>query len=221
MSTKTTKCYHCGGVIGENEDIVMKKIPLHTKSGIRKYNRKFHTHCASEFVGNLEVEKETGKENSDWSKCYEYFKDLLGIKEGQNLDEHATLRILGTRVGRYVPSGMNVRGLKRGYDFEVILTTMKFCSVQIRDVLGTMQFKDQKHKIDYMMKIITNNLNFVAAKVEGKRITDKKMDIYIPVEQIENLPEYNKKSIENNKIKDIINTVVKEDDDMEELMSLF
>lgn len=174
MSTKskpkTVKCYHCGEKIqNETTDLVLKKIPLHTKKGVRMYTRKFHMRCVQDFVDTLEAEKESQAENKDWEKCYDYFKELLGIPEGKNLDQHATMRILGLRVGKYIPSGNNTRGIKRGYDFESILMTMKYSSQAIKTAFGTMQFKDQKHKIDYAMKIVTNNINFIDNKLSEKR----------------------------------------------------
>lgn len=225
MSTKskTIKCYHCGGKVeNETTDLVLKKIPLHTKKGVRMYTRKFHVWCVSDFVDSLETEKETQAENKDWEKCYEYAKELLGIPEGKNLDSHFILRLLGLRAGTYVPNGSNVRGIKRGYDFETILTAMKFSSVAIRHAFGTMQFKDQKHKIDYAMKIITNNINFVYGKLENKKKADSKLTIE-PVEDVV-LPEYTKKGKQENsseKISSLISSKISNDEEMDELLSLF
>lgn len=223
MSTtsKTVKCYHCGGAIkNETTDLVLKKIPLNTKSGKRMYTRKFHMGCVSDFVDRLEAEKETQEENSEWELCYEYFKELLGIPEGQNLDQHATLRILGLRVGTYVPNGHNVRGIRRGYDFETILMAMKFSSGAIKQSFGTMQFKDQKHKIDYAMKIVTNNINFVYGKLEAKKRADKQLDVDRDYVGNNDLAEYKTKSRVDDKVTSLIDNAIK-DDEMEDLMDLF
>lgn len=223
MSTtsKKLKCYHCGGIIeNETTDLVLKKIPLSTKKGKRMYTRKFHIGCVSEFVDTLESEKETQEENSEWEKCYEYFKELLEVPEGMNLDQHATLRVLGLRVGTYVPNGSNVRGIKRGYDFETILMAMKFSSQSIKQAFGTMQFKDQKHKIDYAMKIVTNNINFVFNKMESKRRADKQLDIQDENIKNNQVAEYKTKSKVDNKVKSLIDKAAK-DDEMDDLMELF
>ena len=78
---KPTKCYHCGREIRDSRDLVEKKIPLHTRSGIRMYRRKFHINCIPKYFENLDTESETMQEQSDWIKCYELFRKLLGIKE--------------------------------------------------------------------------------------------------------------------------------------------
>ena len=185
------------------------------------YTRKFHIWCVSEFVGNLEVEKDTQEENSEWEKCYEYFKVLLGIPEGKNLDQHATLRILGLRVGTYVPNGSNVRGISRGYDFETILMALKFSAGAVKKAFGTMQFKDQKHKIDYAMKIVTNNINFVSSKVEAKRWADIQLETnhseeIKPVE----VAEYKVKSNKGKKVEELISNAI-DSDELDDLMDLF
>lgn len=223
MSTTSnkTKCYHCGGVItNEMRDLVLKKIPLSTKKGIRMYTRKFHTQCVSDFVDRLEVEKDTQEENKEWEKCYEYAKELLNIPEGMNLDSHFILRILGLRAGTYVPSGSNVRGIKRGYDFETILMTLKLSSGAIRQAFGTMQFKDQKHKIDYAMKIVTNNINFVYGKLEAKNKAEKKLDSVAVERKDVVVGEYVTKAKTDEKVSSLISKTIK-DDEMDDLMSLF
>lgn len=220
---KPLKCYYCGGIIeDETHDLIIKPIPLHTKRGIVNYKRKFHTDCVSRFVSKLEVEKETKHENSDWEKCYEYAKELLNIGVGQNLDSHCTNRILGTRTGSYYPNGTNVRGLKRGYSFEVILTAMKFSSVQIRHAFDTMQFKDQKHKIDYMMKIVTNNINFVNSKVENKKRAESKLDTVVVSMPNADIPSYSQKgSVKQDKVSDLIKSNTSHEDDLKDLADLF
>lgn len=220
-TSKKSNCYHCGGVIAnETIDLVLKKIPLSTKKGKRMYTRKFHMKCVSEFVDNLEVEKETQEENTEWEMCYEYFKDLLEIPEGKKLDSHAVLRILGTRVGKYIPQGNNVRGISRGYDFETILMAMKFSSMAIKQAFGTMQFKDQKHKIDYAMKIVTNNINFVDSKLESKRRADGKFEAEREDMKPTDVAEYKKKSGADDKVSSLINNASL-NDDIDSIMELF
>lgn len=218
---KTLKCYYCGGEIeDEVHDLVIKPIPLHTKVGIRNYKRKFHIGCVSKFVSKLDTEKETGNENSDWDKCYQYAKELLNVKTGQNLDQHAINRLLGLRVGQYYPNGNNVRGLKRGYGYETILMTMKFSTGAIKQAFGTMQFKDQKHKIDYAMKIVTNNLNFIQGKIEARDKAIKSLD-RLPMEET-NAAEYVKKGgNERGRIHDKIGSLLDSNSETEDILDLF
>ena len=89
---KPTKCYHCGREIRDSRDLVEKKIPLHTRSGIRMYRRKFHINCIPKYFENLDTESETMQEQSDWIKCYELFRKLLGIKEDSKLPKSSRIK---------------------------------------------------------------------------------------------------------------------------------
>ena len=223
-----SKCYHCGGFILNDADFVIRKVPLHTKSGIRNYKRTFHLNCMSNYSGIMETEKETKLEQSWWDKCYFYFKELLDIPEGKNLDEYAVKRLLGLRVGKFMPAANNVRGLKRGYDFETILMTMKFSSVAVKHAMNTTSFTNQEHKVNYAIKIIASNLNFVSQKVEGKRIVDKKLAA-IPNITLDNsnIPEYHVKGRDEStkKVSEVINTILaksyEEDDELKDIDALF
>lgn len=180
--SKPLTCYYCGGELEESE-LVIKPIPLHTKAGVRNYKRKFHLECVSKISEHRDNTEASKEEDDHWDSCYKYMKSLLGIKEGMKLDTHAVMRLRGLRLGQYYPSGNNVKLLKRGYDYEIILMTLKFSSGAIRKTLGEMSFKDQKHKIDYIMKIITSNINFMAVKVESNRATKRKVESSIGQEQ--------------------------------------
>ena len=88
------KCYYCNKELND-EDLVIKPIPLATKRGIRNYKRKFHIDCLPKFLGenkDLEFKK---LENDDWDKVYEYFKSqVLELPDGASLSQHAVERLL-------------------------------------------------------------------------------------------------------------------------------
>lgn len=216
-------CHYCGVKIDE-QDLMIKPIPWQGKHGVELVKRPFHQDCLPKYTTTLVYEGDTKEENSEWDKCYMYFKDLLGVKEGENLDEFAVLRVLGLRVGKYTPNGDNVRGVKRGYDFETILMTMKFCSLNIRTAFGTMSFKDQSHKVNYAMKLVTDNVNFVAEKLERRRVADRKLDVILKDVQPQKEYEYKTQgSTGLTKIGEIISSMAKEniDQEMQDIMSLF
>lgn len=225
---KVVNCYYCGARIKQERDLIEKKIPLAVKGGTRMYRRKFHIECISEYLNTMDVEKETKEENKDWDKCYEFFKGLLDIDEGKKLDQHAVLRILGLRLGTYVPNGTNVRGLKRGYTFDTILNSMKFSAGDIRKSFGTLSFKNQKHKIDYAMKIVTSNINFIDNKMEAKVKAERKLDgTTIVIREEESLPTYSNKSTQSDsekQVQDVLSQFSKQIEkkgELDELESLF
>lgn len=162
---KQLTCYYCAKPLEEDEAVI-KPIPMHTKRGIRKYKRKFHYDCLAKFEDGREKERKSLAENSDWEKVYEYFKtDILNLPPGATLSEHTVSRLMGLRVGMYKPS-MNTRITKHGYSFEVILLTLEFCHSAIVQAIKRTKFNNEQHMIDYIMKIVQNNINFVQKRVD-------------------------------------------------------
>lgn len=216
---KRLECYYCGGALTE-EELVIKKIPLVTKSGVRNYKRNFHLRCVPEIISERSDEVKSKNEDYYWDKCYFYAKELMELPDGKDLEQHFVMRIRGARVGKFYPNGTNVKGLKRGYDYETILTTMKFCSGSIRKIVATQSFESTEHKINYIMAIITNNLNFISSKVEANRKMKSKLSKveFESPEKVDNVAEYVAKgNVKNDKIGNIVEELKKsknsEDDD--------
>lgn len=174
--SKVYKCYHCGLDIVNDRDLIEKKIPLAVKNGTRNYRRKFHFKCYEEYRELMDDKSLRQKENTEWDQVYQLFKTQLGVRECNSLDQHAALRLAGLRVGKYIPNGNNVRGISRGYSFETILNTLRFCNSSILHAMSTMSFKNQKHKIDYAMRIVTNNINFIDQKTMEAVKTTKNLE---------------------------------------------
>lgn len=173
---KVYKCHHCGEKILDDRELVIKPVPLATKAGVRNYKRKFHMDCMKDFVDTLESREVRLEENSWWDKCYQKAKQWLDLKEGQNLDEHFVMRLKGLRVGKFLPNGDNTHIVKRGYDFETIYRTMQLSEAAVKRALSERNFSDQQHKINYIMKIVVKNVNFVYSKMSKKRKTEEQLN---------------------------------------------
>lgn len=162
---RVQRCYYCNKELSD-EDLVIKPFPLRTKRGKRMYKRKFHYKCLPKYIeehGNV-INRE--QEDSDWDKVYKYFQhEILRQKSGNNLPQHAVERLLGLRVGRYKPNATNTRTIKQGYSFPVILNTMKFSKREIDKAIKRVNFRDEEHEINYIMKIIQGHLPFIQAKM--------------------------------------------------------
>ena len=170
------KCYYCNKELND-EELVIKPIPLATKRGIRNYKRKFHIDCLPKFLEenkDLEFKK---LENDDWDKVYEYFKSqVLELPDGASLSQHAVERLLGLRVGQYKPGHRNVRVVKRGYSFSTIYYTLVYSLQAIKRAQKTVNFKNEKHEIDYIMVIVNSNINFVQKRLLAVEMQYKKVE---------------------------------------------
>lgn len=163
---KPQVCYYCNKELLDT-DLVIKPFPLATKRGVRMYKRKFHYDCLPKYIKENGNVKNKALETSDWDKLYNYFKkEILELDDGASLTKHATERLLGMRVGRYKPNATNTRVIKQGYPFKVILNTLKFKKSAIEHALKTVPFKNHEHKIDYIMRIVQNDLDFVQKRME-------------------------------------------------------
>lgn len=182
--TKVFKCHHCGHNINNEKELVIKPVPLSTKSGIRNYKRKFHFDCMKEYLDTLDSKEVLSEENSWWEKCYEKAKDWLGISAGQNLDQHFVMRLKGLRVGKYLPNGDNTHIVKRGYDFETIYRTMQLSDSAVRKALAERSYSNQQHKINYVMIIVVKNINFVYSKMNAQRKSKERLESSVSKDDI-------------------------------------
>ncbi|MCP1324320.1 hypothetical protein COL80_16035 [Bacillus thuringiensis] len=173
---KPIKCYYCGKIIERSSEHVIKKVPLATKAGIRNYKRQLHLSCVPKYNEKLEDTDLRVKENSDWDAVYQYFRNnILGLDSTIPLDDHTIRRLQGLRLGQFYPSGNNTRLLPRGYDFKTILVAMKVANLKIQPYLKTANFTDGKHRVNFIMRFITDEINDVAMRLESQRKAVEKL----------------------------------------------
>ena len=169
-------CYYCARELSD-ADMVIKAFPLATKGGIRMYKRKFHYDCLPKYAAAEDNMTARRQENSDWDQVYRYFRDeILGLKPGQVLSKHTVERLKGLRVGLYKPGMHNARTTKRGYSFKTIVNTLKFCKRSIESARKRVHFKNEDHEIDYIMKIVSNNVNFISKRMDEVAAQNRRIE---------------------------------------------
>lgn len=175
---KVQECYHCEGIIEKMSDLVFRKVPLATPTGVKQKNRQFHLKCLIEYNDKMEDMELRQQENSDWDDVYQYFfKEILCERDIKAFKSrsHVVNRLLGLRVGQYIPNGKNTRILKRGYDFKVILTTLKVVKPRVRAYMSSANFKNNKHKIDSVMRFVTAEIDDVYARMQKQQESNEKL----------------------------------------------
>ena len=103
------------------------------------------------------LDKKQEKEYFD--KLYEYVKSILGYDESQALPQWFVLRLKGLATGKYLAN--NHIKSRANYSNFVILSTFKFCRGKIEYALSSVAFSNEKHKLNYILKIVESNLNDV------------------------------------------------------------
>lgn len=156
------KCYHCNKMIDTYEEHIIKEIPyLASSNKVVMKNRNLHKDCADELINNIAVENENQKEKTDWDKVYQKWKNILNIPENKNVDKYTVLRLRALRVNKYMPKQENVLYRNVGYSYDTIYKTLVFCENKMRYALKTIDFTDNQHKTNYLLKIVDAQLPFI------------------------------------------------------------
>lgn len=136
------------------------------------------------------LDKKQEKEYFD--KLYEYVKSILGYDENQALPKWFVLRLKGLATGKYLAN--NHIKSRANYSNFVILSTFKFCRGKIEYALSSVAFSNEKHKLNYILKIVESNLNDVYERIKAAKKNEKTL-----------LKEENPSDYQNNFSKDDVN----------------
>lgn len=116
-------------------------------------------------VKRVPKNKMSQEDIENWNKLYDYVKrDVLGYDEKQGLSRPQVLRLKGLLNNKYMAN--NSIESTADYSFEIILLTFKFCMPDIRRVLHTVNFRDESHKFNYILRIVEDNINTVYLKMK-------------------------------------------------------
>ena len=121
------------------------------------------------------------KEKQDWENLYYHVKRVMGYDENQALSSTMVLRLKGLLTNKFIENG-NIESTAN-YSYETILNTFKLSSMDIQKALRTVNFRDEQHKFNYILKIVEKNINTVYMKmkaVEKAKEEAKNTTIEIP-----------------------------------------
>lgn len=125
--------------------------------------------------------KTTDEENAQWIDLCTYVHDkILGYDESQKITRKMALRLRGLSQGKFMANN-NIKATAK-YPYDVILYTFKYCYSDIQRALRSVNFKDESHKFNYIMKIVEDNINTVyirmkTAKKNEEEVEKMNMDI--------------------------------------------
>lgn len=148
--------------------------------------------------------KMTEQEIKDWDELYQYVKiDVLGYID-KKVPNSLALRLKGLNEGKYMVN--NKSACKAKYSFKQILTTFKLYKFEITNGFKNNEkiFKDEGHKINYMMVIIEKKINDVVDKmnrIDKAKIQGAKVEVNTNEEKAEYKPRT--KEITNDRLNDL------------------
>lgn len=151
----------------------------------------------------MSKKKMTPEEIKQWNDLYYYIKyKILKYEDSKKLPNSLVLRLKGLAEGKFMANN-NIKA-HADYSFELILTTFKYCKLDILRAINSNVIKDESHMINYMMLLVENNINTVYDKLKNRQLANEKTK---NTELNEGTKlKYKKKSSEitNSRLKDLI-----------------
>lgn len=153
-----------------NEEII-RQSTLKTESSVLRSCGK----CPPEKNVNYIPPKMDREEYENWLELYEYVRaNIMGYDNKQSLTPDMVNRLQGLATGNYKANNRIAKNAN--YSYKVILNTFKFCSLNIHKALKTMTFTDERHRFNYICKIVENNINNVYLRMQNTKKAKEKVE---------------------------------------------
>ena len=113
------------------------------------------------------------QEKADWDELYEYVRtEVMGYDQNQSLSSEMVLRLKGLLSNKFMEN--NHIQSTASYSYKTVLNTFKFCSLDIQKGLNSHSFKDERHRFNYVLKVIESNINTVYMRMKNSVKAEKK-----------------------------------------------
>ena len=123
----------------------------------------------------------SAQDKAEWDELYNYVRyKVLGYDKNQSLSRTMVLRLKGLLSNKFIEN-KNIESTAN-YSYKTVLTTFKFCSLDIQKGLKNNSFNDEKHRFNYIIKIVEDNLNTVymrMKKAEQSKSQTENMDMSV------------------------------------------
>lgn len=117
----------------------------------------------------------TYEDNQKWRELYEYVKkNILNYDDSDKLSNATIMRLKGLTKGKHFAGKKTVNNAN--YSYETVLNTFKFCSPNIQKILKSNCFNGEQHIINYVSKIIENNINDVNTRMKNIKKSKEQVD---------------------------------------------
>ena len=138
----------------------------------------------------------------DWDVLYNYVKlDILNYSD-KKMPKEMTLRLIGLKDGKFIANN-NVKK-EATYDYKLILLTFKLMKGTILNCIQNTEIKDERHKINLIMKIVESEINNVKDRLEAKKKSEEKLQEIDLSHQVHEQSNYSRKSKDvNDKLKNL------------------
>lgn len=139
------------------------------------------------------------KDNTEWNELCEYVKKyILRYDDNMKFPTYLALKLQGLKKGQNVAN--NNAKVNACYDDYTILCTFKLCKKKIVDYIdkNETKIKDEKHRINLIMKIIEPEINDVYLRIQHKKQSEEKFENSSFDNQFESSATYTPKTTKKN-----------------------
>lgn len=139
----------------------------------------------------------TDEEKKFRELCGYVKNDIMKYDSNQKLSEYMILRLRGLKDGKFIANN-NIPSMAN-YSYDVILLTFKYIKQHDLDyILATKKFDTEVKKFNYILAIVSNNINNVYNKVKQIK-EEQSRAVEIQVDDLPNyVNKYETKKIDNN-----------------------
>lgn len=140
------------------------------------------------------------KADNEWNELCEYVKkEILRYDDNMKFPTYLALRLQGLKKGQAIAN--NNAQQNACYDDKTILLTFKICKNKIIDYIDKNEksIKDEKHRINLIMKIIEPEINDVYLRLLHIKDSEKKFENISCDNQFETTAQYTPKTEKINK----------------------
>jgi len=131
----------------------------------------------------------------DWLELCDYIHTkILGYDNTIKFNKSLALRLKGLRHGKFM--GNNKVRAEADYPYKIMYYTFVLKSLDIKNAFATIKFKDEGHKINYMMQVIENHVVDMLLHMRKKEKNQERIEnteIDAPMTQVTQA-DYKKKS---------------------------
>lgn len=151
------------------------------------------------------MSKMTREEIKEWNELCNYIKlEILRYDNTMKFPRHMALRLKGLKDGKFI-ANKNIEN-QGSYTFNEILLVFKANKIHLDNCVKEEKFKDENHKINYIMTIVENKINTIVLRYRNI-LREKEMAENIELNNInEDKANYSKKTkkITNSRLKGLI-----------------
>lgn len=135
---------------------------------------------------NLRKHRQSKKDTDTWNEILLYMEyKVLRHDDDQKMSRNDVLKLRGLMYGKRFADNRTEDEAK--YSYECLLNTIKYSMPDINRALDTVQFEDENHKFNYVLRIIGGNLNTVYMRMKRAKKKEeeiKKQDTSYAVEYV-------------------------------------